>query len=166
VISFVNAFVLPAALALLPPRMDSPAARALLLAIGLQESEFLERRQLLNDGRIGRGRGFWQFELGGAITGVLSHPSTRAHVRRVLEELRYDDPSPEACYAAVEHNDVLAAAFARLNLWWLPGRLPRIDEANRAWVDYLEAWRPGKPREATWDANYARAWRLITAETS
>lgn len=163
-ITFANTFVLPAAFALLPPRMDTPAARAMVIAIALQESRFEERRQLLDDGKIGAARGLWQFELGGGITGVLSHPATRAHVRRVLEELRYHDPSPEACYAAVEHNDVLAAVFARLNLWWLPGRLPHVDEPNKGWAQYLDAWRPGKPREHTWDGNFVRAWSIVAGE--
>jgi hypothetical protein len=159
VILFVNAFVLPSAFALLPPKMDSPQARAMLLAIGLQESGFVARRQILGDERFGPARGLWQFEQGGGISGVLSHPATRRWMARVLDELRYE-PDVEACYAAVEHNDVLAAAFARLNLWWVPGRLPGPGEADRGWAVYLEAWRPGTPRPDEWDANFQRAWDL------
>ncbi|WP_185950009.1 hypothetical protein [Bordetella trematum] len=46
------------ALALLPPGMDTPAARVMLLSIGLHESRFLHRRQLGN----GPARGLWYCE--------------------------------------------------------------------------------------------------------
>jgi len=45
--------ILPA-LAILPAKMDTPQARVMLLAIGLQESEFAHRRQMGN----GPARGF------------------------------------------------------------------------------------------------------------
>ena len=41
---YVARHVLPAAFALLPPQMDSPQARAMLMAIGWQESRFSHRR--------------------------------------------------------------------------------------------------------------------------
>ena len=47
------------ALALLPAAMNTPQARCMLLAIGLQESRFVHRRQI-----GGPARGFWQFERG------------------------------------------------------------------------------------------------------
>ena len=58
------------ALALLPAAMNTPQARCMLLAIGLQESRFVHRRQI-----GGPARGFWQFERGtrtsrGGVWGV------------------------------------------------------------------------------------------------
>jgi len=41
---WINTALIPA-LALLPQRMDSPPARAMLVAIGLQESELATRHQ-------------------------------------------------------------------------------------------------------------------------
>ena len=58
--------VLPG-MALLPDRMDTPEARVMMLAIGLQESRFVHRRQIK-----GPARGFWQFEQGGGVIGVVS----------------------------------------------------------------------------------------------
>ena len=64
---------------LLPAKMDSPQARAMLKAIALQESRFEHRKQI-----GGPARGFWQFEQGGGVRGVLNHPYSREHIRRIL----------------------------------------------------------------------------------
>lgn len=159
---------LPAVRALLPQSMmRSPRAWAMLLAIGLQESQFLERRQLPN----GPARGFWQFERGGGTKGVLTHPSTKEIANGVLTALRYhaltSKPISEksrAVHYALHDNDVLAGVMARLLLWTLPGGLPERWESERAWEQYLEAWRPGQPHPKTWDAYYTEAWnRVATA---
>ncbi len=68
------------ALALLPATMDTPAARVMLLAIGLQEGRFMHRRQI-----GGPARGFWQFEKGtrasrGGVWGVFLHAASRDHL--------------------------------------------------------------------------------------
>lgn len=153
---YVHDHILPAAFACLPPQMNTPRARALVLAIGLQESRFTARRQL----RRGPARGFWQFELGGSVVGVLTHRATRPYIERLLEAFGYP-PSAHACYEAIEHNDVLAALFARLNLWWLPGTLADEHEVDKAWQQYLDAWRPGAPHPETWPAFYAQAWAIV-----
>ncbi len=149
----VHAYTLPAAFSVLPTRLESPEASAMLLAIGLQESRFDARRQ-----RGGPARGFWQFEREG-LRGVLTHPVTHAIVARLLTDLRYD-PDLEAVFGALEHNDVLAAAIARLLLLTLPSSLPGPDNPAAAWRQYVEAWRPGRPRRDSWDGLYARAWAL------
>jgi hypothetical protein len=151
----VARFVLPAALSLLPERMDSPAARAMLLSIGLQESRFRSRVQI-----GGPARGFWQFERNGGIKGVLTHPVTRPILLPVLDTLRYV-PSVAVCYSAVEDNDTLACVFARLLLWTVPGRVARQDEPEHGWQDYLAGWRPGKPHRETWDACFAAGWQSL-----
>lgn len=48
------------------PSMDSTEARVMLLAIGLQESRFINRFQIVQGkpGAKGPARGFWQFEQG------------------------------------------------------------------------------------------------------
>lgn len=162
-IAFVNTFVLPAALALLPAKMDTPEARAMLLAIGLQESKFIDRFQVIDSGAKGPARGFWQFELGGATANVLAHQVVRAHTLRVLEALRYP-PAPAPIWAALEHNDVLACALARLQLYTIVGPLPSRKAGNKAWAQYVDAWRPGEPRPETWDDHYARAWQFVDGE--
>lgn len=146
---YVERSVLPAALSLLPPSMDSAEARALLIAIGLQESRFEYRRQVR-----GPARGFWQFEQAG-VRGVLNHHAAKPRLGPVLEALRV---LPDECFEAIAHNDVLACVFARLLLWTHPQPLPR--EAAVAWRYYLATWRPGKPHRRTWDDFYASAWSV------
>nr|WP_316904517.1 hypothetical protein [Ralstonia mannitolilytica] len=71
------------ALAILPSAMDTREARVMLLAIGLQESRFMLRRQV-----GGPARGFWQFEEGtkmsrGGVWGVYLHDSSRYWLDRL-----------------------------------------------------------------------------------
>lgn len=149
-VRWVHDRILPAALALLPARLDSAKARALVMATGLQESLFKHRRQVR-----GPARGLWQFEEIG-VRGVLEHPASRPLTLAALEVLHY---KPGECFAAIEHNDVLACVFARLLLWTHPGQLPASPAS--AWAYYLSTWRPGKPHPETWEANYRRAWELV-----
>jgi hypothetical protein len=153
--AYLHAVVFPAAFALLPPKMDTPNAKAMLLAIALQESGCLARAQ------YGRGpaRSFHQFEVGG-VAGVLTHGASREHLYRVLLTMVYP-PSAAAVHAAIEHNDILAAVCARLLLWTDAKPLPGPTEAPAGWETYLRCWRPGKPHRGTWDAHYATAWRLV-----
>lgn len=149
-LSEIRAAAIAPALALLPAKMTSPAAETLLLAIGLQESGFATRHQL-----SGPAHGFWQFERGG-VSGVLTHPASRITARAVCEA-RSIKPTIEAVYAAIEHDDVLAAAFARLLLWTDPAPLPAVGKVAAGWDYYLRTWRPGKPHRDRWDGCYARA---------
>lgn len=147
----------PAALDLLPGRMDSPAAKAMLLAIGLQESRFKHRRQL----GPGPARGFWQFEKGGGVKGVLDHALTKPLIGPICEQLRYS-PTQDVCHTALEHNDVLAACFARLLLYTDASLLPGPKDARLGWEQYLRNWRPGKPHVETWAAFYREAWEIVS----
>jgi hypothetical protein len=140
------------ALALLPVKMDTPAARLLLLAIGLQESRFLYRRQLGS----GPARGLWQFERGGGVRGVLTHPASREHAYRICG-IRGVEPVAAAVHPALEGDDVLAAAFARLLMWTDAWRLPAVGDAQGGWDMYIRTWRPGKPHPQTWAGLYAQA---------
>lgn len=147
-----------AACSLLPPALDTPNAKAMLWAIGLQESRLDARRQI-----GGPARGFWQFELGG-VRGVLNHRASQSIIRSVLDRLDYDY-APETSYTAIEHNDVLAFAYARLLLYTLPQPLPERTNPAEGWRQYADAWRPGKPHRETWDALFERAWEMTTKET-
>lgn len=148
--------VLNAALALLPAAMDSPRARVMLVAIGLQESGLTQRRQLLgNPPRpIGPAKGLWQFERGGGCKGVVTHQASRYWMHRVCKE-RGVDFTATAIWNAIELDDVLACAAARLLLFTDPKRLP--DTENEAWNLYIRTWRPGKPHRNTWNDFYAQA---------
>ncbi|MFG0231272.1 hypothetical protein [Achromobacter sp. 413638] len=147
------------ALALLPPGMDTPEARVMLLAIGLQESRFEHRRQLVgNPPRpIGPAMSFWQAEVGGGmVRGVRIHRATR-DLAAQLYRARGVAADDAAIWNALERDDVLAAGLARLLLWTDPGKLPRIGDADAAWALYLRTWRPGKPHRQTWDVLYGQA---------
>lgn len=144
------------ALAFLPTKMDTPEAMVMLLAIGLQESRFLHRRQI-----GGLARGFWQFERGGGVVGVLTHSASAALARQVCEA-RGVAPTSPAVYAQLESDDVLAAAFARLLLWTDPGRLPALGDSKGGWDLYVRTWRPGKPHPQTWPALHAQAVAEVT----
>lgn len=140
------------ALALLPARMDSPQARVLMLAIGLQESRFEHRRQLGN----GPARGFWQFEAGGGVKGVMTHLASRDDARRIAQT-RGVPLEQRAVWAALERDDVLAAAFARLLLWTDACPLPALGDWAGGWDYYLRTWRPGKPKPDKWPGLYRQA---------
>jgi hypothetical protein len=149
-IEYVRSAVLPAALSMLPPHMDSTAARAMLLAIGMQESRFAYRRQMAVGPRsVLAGRDHRR------LRGILT---TRrlASSRGALKRMAYGEPDASD-FQALEDNDILACIGARLLLWTHPKALPEGD-SNEAWRHYIDCWRPGKPHRETWDAFYLDAW--------
>lgn len=151
------------ALALLPAGMDSKEARLMLLAIGLQESRFKHRRQLVgNPPRpVGPAKSFWQAErTGGMVRGVRTHAATKEYAAD-LYHYRGVEPTDPAVWNAIEHDDVLAAGLARLLLWTDPHRLPDIGDAQGAWDLYIRTWRPGKPHRGTWDGLYSEAMAVM-----
>ncbi|SEJ46537.1 hypothetical protein SAMN05216201_10978 [Pseudomonas linyingensis] len=150
----IRAQAIAPALALLPSNMASPEAVAQLLAIGLQESGLVHRRQI-----GGPARGLLQFETGG-VRGVLTHEASRSHAL-ALCAARGIEPTTAAVYASLERDDVLAMAIGRLLLWTDPKPLPGLGKADEAWALYLRTWRPGKPHRNRWDACYASALREI-----
>jgi hypothetical protein len=140
------------ALALLPAKLRSPEAVRMLLAIGSQESRFKYRAQIV----VGRpylkgpARGFWQFEQGGGVHGVMTHPETRELARAVCAARKVDFAEP-VVHAKLETDDVLAAAFARLLLYSDPRPLPALDAPEaETWAYYFRNWRPGKPHPESW----------------
>lgn len=141
------------AMALLPLSMDSRKARAWLLTIGLQESLFEHRRQMGD----GPAMGFWQFERGGGVKGVLTHHQTTGFMRDVCAErgVPFDAMS---VWQALEHDDVLAAVCARLLLFSDPYPLPEIGDYDGGWKLYADrTWRPGKPHRETWNGYHDQA---------
>jgi hypothetical protein len=140
---------------LLPPRMDKPRARALVMAIGLQESELRARRQM----PTGPARGYFQFEPI-AVREVLTNGATADHAMSVCEQL--DIPADAATvHAAIQWNDPLAVAFARLLLWRDPAPLPDQHQDAAGWSYYIRNWGPGKPHPKTWAGAYGVAHDLV-----
>jgi hypothetical protein len=162
-----HSIVEPAAAKLFPTRFSSPEASAMILAIGLQESGFMHRRQLIGANRNwwqslrGPATGFFQFETIG-IRGVLEHHTTGPLARSVLQMFGYPTDDVATIHRALVHNDILATAFARLALFRLPDRLPSSVEHHKGWEQYIEAWRPGKPHPERWGENFNRAWSIVS----
>jgi hypothetical protein len=156
------------ALAWLPPKMTSPEARAMVLTIGSQESNFSARFQILNDPtKKGPARSFWQGEKGGGlVAGTMTHPASKDLARAACAAHGVAFTT-QAVWEAIERDDVLAAILARLLLWTEPGPLPRVTDVASAWGLYLHAWRPGayargtpierSALKATWDRKHREA---------
>src|SRR5437868_4082442 len=152
----VIAKIINPGLAMLPLAMDSPRARLMLLTIGRQESKFKDRAQVLNGGGKGPARGFWQFEQGGGVKGVMTHHATAGHAHRICAERGVPWERPNV-WAALEQDDLLAVCFARLLLFSDPKPLPTVGEVQAAWKLYERTWRPGKPHPETWPGYYDEA---------
>lgn len=161
-----------AALAQLPSNLDSRSARAILLTIGLQESLFLHRRQLVGNPPkpTGPATSFWQAEAGGGmVRGVRLHPSS-AKLAAGLYALHNVQPTDMAIWSAIERNDVLAAGLARLLLYTDPRVLPSLGDAESAWALYLRTWRPGAytrgtpSTQAELHAKFIASYRSVIAE--
>lgn len=165
----VRRSIVEPALLLLPAKMESPQAVVMLLAIGLQESQFTYRRQMGN----GPARSFWQAEQGGGmVTGLLRYrvDSVR-ELATGLCAVRGVVPAAPDVWNAIEHDDVLAAGLARLLLYTDPARLPDLGDEAGAWDLYLRTWRPGAHSRGDagqraalrkkWAANYAAALEVV-----
>lgn len=148
---------LDAAYALLPPNMKSREADICVFAFGYQESSFEARRQIIKkDGKLvpeGPAVSWWQMEKGGGVKGVLNHAASKAHAIKVCAA-RGVAPTPDAVWAAMQTDDVLGAAFARLLIYTNPHRLPKVGDSHAAWALYLNEWRPGKPKPEKWPISY------------
>lgn len=161
------------AMKLLPANMDSKQARVMLLAIGLQESRFTERRQLVGNPprAIGPAKSFWQGEKsGGMVRGVRNHDATRKMAAELYKALGVE-PNDESIWNAIETDDVLAAGLARLLLWSDPLKLPALGDVENAFQLYLRTWRPGAWERGTpaqkmelgakWGRNYYEALKAV-----
>jgi hypothetical protein len=157
---FLDLAIRPA-LGLLPDKMTSPEAEAMILAICLQESRLKNRLQLGG----GPARGFAQMEHGtprsrGGVTGLFMHERTVGHVKALCEVLVVP-ATVQDVYEACAWNDVLTAGLARLNLYWYPAPLPLRGDSDGSWRYYLNTWNPGKPHPQTWPAFYSDAWEVV-----
>lgn len=141
---------------LLPAKMDSQLARIQHAAIAFQETKYLTRVQYGG----GPARSYWQFENGklAGINGVLTHPAT-ARIALDICKIRGIEPERMAVWRAMEVDDVLGAAFARLLMY--TDSLPVPKNESEGWAMYLRTWRPGKPHPDTWPKAYADAKAVV-----
>jgi hypothetical protein len=148
---------------------------AMIVAIGLQESRFTARDQLevidgaLVPGAVGPATGFWQFERGGGVRGVMRHASSRAIAQEMAQQagVGWDETTIWTVFTRPE-GDELACAFARLLLLTDPQPLPAaLDQSEEtAWQYYLRNWRPGKPHRGTWGAFWRYGVSLTAGEAT
>jgi hypothetical protein len=135
----------------------SEAARRFLLCVALQESgpKLDARYQSSPSSSPGPARGWWQFEQGGGVRGVMTHPASADRARQVCDALAVQFQEP-AVWRALEGNDLLSACFSRLLLWTDPFPLPTTE--NDGWEAYAERlWRPGAPHRDVWHDNWQTA---------
>ena len=85
-------------------------ARVLVMTIAGQESRWKERRQI-----GGPARSYWQFEKGGGVAGLFSHPASKAKLGTLCAafDIPYD---PDVVFEAMAWCDPLACGMARLLL--------------------------------------------------
>ena len=149
--------IIAPALATLPPEMDSPEARLMLLAIALQESGLRTRVQ-----NGGPARGLWQFEVNGVLA-VMHNMHTAGPVFDWCRDngIQYGG---NGIYNRLADDDELACVFARLMLWADPRTLPEIGDTMGAFDYYERNWRPGKPSYTRWrDTAYPQAIEAVQA---
>lgn len=163
VIWHVASYVVPAAMSLLPGKMDTQEARAEILSIGRQESGFIARQQGGTKKVPGEGpaKSWWQFERKGGVEELLSDQRTSPILVPICHVLGYPDTSSASLHEAMEHNDTLACVMARLLLWIDPRSMPKESESKKGWEIYLARWRPGKPHPGTWEDNFKYAWSVM-----
>lgn len=138
-------------LALLPAKMNSRAARIIMVAINGQENPRRLEQQV-----GGPARGDYQFERGGGVRGVMTHASSKEHCKSACKARGVPFES-EAIYQAIGTDPILAAALARLLLWTDPKPLPLAGDEAGAWALYERVWRPGKPYPGKWAGSYRLA---------
>lgn len=136
----------------------TPAVCCFALCVALQESgpKLEARYQGSPAYEPGPARGWWQFEEGGGVKGVLTHSASKTLAIRACHEL-FVIPQPRAVWRALEGNDMLACVFMRLLMLTDPAPIPI--GADTAWECYMRLWRPGKPHPDTWADNWAVAVR-------
>jgi hypothetical protein len=130
-------------------------AEVLLLAIAGQESNLEHRFQVR-----GPARGYWQFERGGGLAGVMSHKASATIMRDALDELGIGT-AYEAAWAALPYSELLQVTAARCLLWTDPAPLPEVGDEQEAWHYYLRNWRPGKPHCDVWPTHYRAALQAV-----
>jgi hypothetical protein len=130
-------------------------AEVMLLAIAGQESNLEHRFQV-----HGPARGYWQFERGGGLAGVMSHNATRAIMRDALDALGIPTFSENA-WAALPYSELLQVTAARCLLYTDPAPLPEVGDEQLAWAYYLRNWRPGKPHGDAWANHYRAALQAV-----
>jgi len=138
---------------------DTDEARAMLMAIAGQESNWAYRMQVPVD----YAHSYYMFEKGGGVAGVLSHPASSGHIQTVCKALDISCDT-DTVYVAMSFNGILATTMARLLLYTDPASLPALGAVDQAYETYDRNWRPGSKRPGDWPENYNVGLDLITPD--
>lgn len=174
-VDHILTYTIPAAYSLLPEAMRSDKATAMLVGIGLHESDgFRARRQY----RGGPAHGFLQFERQ-TVKALMLHPASQAAVDGLINALSYRLPKATVARQALEvfnamsDNDTLTFGMGRSLLWTVPMPLVGAEEPGEAFRQYLAGWQPGAYKRGTEDEkvkirgrffhSYAEAWGRLKA---
>jgi hypothetical protein len=134
---------------------DSFEARRIVMAIALQETELRNRRQVTDTGHeLGPAMSFWQFERTGGCSELFHNKNTFQRIRKVCVDFNVA-PTASALWSAMQYQDMVAAAAARLLVFTRPEALPKTEAEG--WDQYVKAWRPGKPHPDKWAGHWATA---------
>ena len=141
---------------------SSVSAARFMLSIALQESGLKHRRQVVAGGEeLGPASSYWQFEKGGGCAGVLAFPVVGSMMQNLCDAYNVQKTA-QGLWTAMQYQDIIAAAAARLLIYTLPQALPKT--AEEGWQQYLRAWRPGKPHPETWAAHWMTASKVTGIE--
>lgn len=136
---------------------SSQQAARFLLAIAIQESGLKHRRQVVSGGaENGPAVSFLQGEITGGLIDMLNRPVTSKYMRAICEAYNVT-PTPAGLWEAIRYQDIVAFAAGRLLIYTLPSKLAVTEQEG--WLQYMSAWRPGKPHPERWPA----AWALASA---
>jgi hypothetical protein len=131
------------------------AARVIVHCIAGQETNWAARLQV-----GGPARSWYQFEKGGGVHGVLTHPASKDKIKTVCDALLINCDE-DTVYEAMAWNGFLATAMARLLLYTDPAPLPNVGLVEQAWEYYERNWRPGAPHPEVWPDHYAVSQSLL-----
>lgn len=132
-----------------------------MLAIAFQESGLLHRRQVSQDGtESGPAVSFWQCEVNGVPHYLLLHAKVGPMLRKACADFNVA-ANDQDIWNAIRYQDVLAGIVARLGFFVLPAQL--ADNVDDGWLQYIDAWQPGKPIKSTWATNWAAADKIVKA---
>lgn len=150
----VSKYIVIPTLEFMEGAVDIPAsdeAHVMVMAIAGQESNWQYRLQ-----QGGPARSLWQFEKGGGVAGVLSHPASSGKIKEICELLGIACDQ-NTVYEAMAWNSFLGCAMARLLLYTDAAALPKVGDVNGGWNYYLRNWRPGAPHPEVWPDRYKTA---------
>lgn len=161
-LSEIDQFIISPALAYLNTYIPlGPAAKGMLLTIGLTESNFTTRLQK----PIPYAKGFWQFEKEGGCREFELLPKLQPF-RDAAKGLFFPTRRLETWTALGNGADLLAVIMARALIWLEPNPLPKLTDREGMYRQYLSRWRPGKPSKTRWNASHKRVLEYLTKHVS